>query len=102
MEDLSQFAEHTVKKEESIACDCAPAEVKADAKVMLFATPTCPNCKAAATFLDKAGLPYEKLMANEHADLVEKYGIRQAPTLVTSSGEKIVNLSNIKAYTERK
>ena len=73
-----------------------------DEKVILFATPTCPNCKAAATFLDKAGIPYEKLMANEHADLVEKYGIRQAPTLVTSSGEKIVNLSNIKAYTERK
>ena len=73
-----------------------------DEKVILFATPTCPNCKAAATFLDKAGIPYEKLMANEHADLVEKYGVRQAPTLVTASGEKIVNLSNIKAYTERK
>ena len=73
-----------------------------DEKAILFATPTCPNCKAAATFLDKAGIPYEKLMANEHADLVEKYGIRQAPTLVTSSGEKIVNLSNIRAYTERK
>ena len=73
-----------------------------DEKAILFATPTCPNCKAAATFLDKAGIPYEKLMANEHTDLVEKYGIRQAPTLVTSSGEKIVNLSNIRAYTERK
>ncbi len=73
-----------------------------DEKVMLFATPTCPNCKAAATFLDKAGIPYEKLMANEHADLVAKYGVRQAPTLITASGEKIVNLSNIKAYTERK
>ena len=73
-----------------------------DEKAILFATPTCPNCKAAATFLEKAGIPYEKLMANEHADLVAKYGVRQAPTLVTSSGEKIVNLSNIKAYTERK
>ncbi len=76
-----------------------------DEKVILFATPTCPNCKAAATFLDKAGIPYEKLMANEHPDLVAEYGVRQAPTLVTVSGdktEKIVNLSNIKAYTERK
>ena len=74
-------------------------------KVLLFATPTCPNCKAAATFLEKAGIPYEKLMANEHPDLVSEYGVRQAPTLVTISGdktEKIVNLSNIKAYTERK
>ena len=76
-----------------------------DEKVILFATPTCPNCKAAANFLDKAGIPYEKLMANEHPDLVNEYGVRQAPTLVTISGdktEKIVNLSNIKAYTERK
>ncbi len=71
-------------------------------KVLLFATPTCPNCKAAATFLEKAGIPYEKLMANENPELVAEYGVRQAPTLITASGEKIVNLSNIKAYTERK
>ena len=73
-------------------------------KVILFATPTCPNCKAAALFLDKAGIPYEKLMANENPELAEKYGIRQAPTLINISGgkaEKVVNLSNIKAFTER-
>ena len=76
--------------------------VTVEEKAILFATPTCPNCKAAATFLEKAGIPYEKLMANEHPDLVAEYGVRQAPTLVTASGEKIVNLSNIRAYTERK
>ena len=73
-------------------------------KVLLFATPTCPNCKAATLFLDKAGIPYEKLMANENPDLAEKYGIRQAPTLINIAGgkvEKVVNLSNIKAFTER-
>ena len=73
-------------------------------KVLLFATPTCPNCKAAALFLDKAGIPYEKLMANDNPELAEKYGIRQAPTLINISGgkaEKVVNLSNIKAFTER-
>ena len=73
-------------------------------KVLLFATPTCPNCKAATMFLDKAGIKYEKLMANENAELAEKYGIRQAPTLINISDgkvEKLVNLSNIKAFTER-
>ena len=88
-----------VNKEELQAADTL------EEKVMLFASPTCPNCKAAALFLDKAGIPYEKLMANENPDLVEKYGIRQAPTLVSISGgkaEKVVNLSNIKAFTERK
>ena len=73
-------------------------------KVLLFATPTCPNCKAAALFLDKAGIPYEKLMANDNPELTNKYGIRQAPTLVSIADgkvEKVVNLSNIKAFTER-
>ena len=73
-------------------------------KVLLFATPTCPNCKAAALFLDKAGIPYEKLMANENPELANEYGIKQAPTLINISGgkvEKVVNLSNIKAFSER-
>ena len=79
-------------------------ESGAEDKVILFATPTCPNCAAAAMFLDKAGIPYEKLMANDNPELVELYGVRQAPTLISISGgrvEKVVNLSNIKAFTER-
>ena len=71
---------------------------------LLFATATCPNCKMAAMFLDKAGIPYKKLLAEENADLAKQYDITQAPTLVVIDGdkaEKIVNLSNIRAYTER-
>ena len=84
----------------------APIEVAeaTEDKVILFATPTCPNCAAAAMFLDKAGISYEKLMANENPELVAEFGIRQAPTLISISGgkvEKVVNLSNIKAFTER-
>ncbi len=73
-------------------------------KVILFATPTCPNCRAAGMFLDKAGIGYEKLMADENPDLVAQYGVRQAPTLVIVSGDKfetVANLSNIKAFTEK-
>ena len=80
------------------ACAC-----EAEATAILFATPTCPNCKAAAMFLDKAGVSYEKLMANENPDLVAKYEIKQAPTLVIASGSEVrkyANLSNIKAFTE--
>ena len=43
-------------------------------------------------------------MANDNPELVEEFGIRQAPTLISISGgkvEKVVNLSNIKAFTER-
>ena len=90
----------------SASVNDAPIEVAeaTEDKVILFATPTCPNCAAAAMFLDKAGISYEKLMANENPELVEEFGIRQAPTLISISGgkvEKVVNLSNIKAFTER-
>ncbi len=84
-------------------CDEATATKEAD-RVMLFATPTCPNCKAAAMFLDKAGIAFEKLSANDNPELVKKYEIKQAPTLVVIADgkvEKITNLSNIRAFTER-
>ncbi len=86
-------------------CDCEEDKQELVAeKVILFSTQTCPNCKAAAMFLDKAGVIYEKLSANDNPQLVAKYSITQAPTLVVISGdkfEKIANLSNIRAYTER-
>ncbi len=79
-------------------------EEEGESRVILFTTKTCPNCKMAAVFLDNAGLVYEKLYADEHPDLVKKYGIKQAPTLVVvDNGVEIVkaaNLSNIKKYTE--
>ena len=55
-------------------------------------------------FLDKAGYVYEKLSANDNPDLVKEFGITQAPTLIVVKGdsfEKIANLSNIRAFTER-
>ena len=80
------------------------AEVKtcacSDDKIMLFATATCPNCKMAEKFLQKAGIDFEKVYADENPALAEQYGVHQAPTLVVN-GEKIVNLSNIKAFTEQ-
>ena len=74
-----------------------------DAKLMLFATKTCPNCKMAAKFLDDAGIVYDKVLAEENPDLANAYGIKQAPTLVIVSGdsvEKIVNVSNIRKFAE--
>ena len=78
--------------------------VACEDKTILFATTTCPNCKMAARFLDMANISYEKVYADENKALAEEYGIQQAPTLVVikdSKAEKIVNLSNIRAFTER-
>ncbi|MBE6760800.1 MAG: ribonucleoside triphosphate reductase [Ruminococcaceae bacterium] len=79
---------------ETETCDCA------EDKVLLFATTTCPNCKMAEKFLDKAGIAFEKVYADQNPALAEQYDIHQAPTLVVN-GEKIVNLSNIKAFIEQ-
>ena len=87
-------AKQEVQQAENASCDC-------EDKVILFATSTCPNCKMAVAFLEKAGIAFEKVLADENRELAEKFEIRQAPTLVVISGgkaEKIVNLSNIKAF----
>ena len=78
-----------------------PAAASAGPKAYLFTTPSCPNCKLAMALLDKAGVPYEKLIAEEHPDLVSKFEIRQAPTLVFENAEgfeKYKGVSDIKGY----
>ncbi|MBQ8031192.1 MAG: ribonucleoside triphosphate reductase, partial [Butyrivibrio sp.] len=71
--------------------------------VMLFKTTTCPNCKIAGSLLDKAGVVYKTLDANEHPELVEKFGIMQAPTLVIQEGDgfqKVLGVSDIKSWIQ--
>ncbi len=90
-----------IKTEVAQCDDCG---VESENKVILFASATCPNCKMAAMFLDKAGIAYEKVMADENKELAEEFGVHQAPTLINivdGKAEKIVNLSNIRAFTER-
>lgn len=75
----------------------------AEQAVLLFATRTCPNCKMAERFLTEAGIAYKKVIADEEAELVERYDIHQAPTLIVTDGtdfERIVNVSNIRRYIE--
>ena len=65
----------------------------------LFTTATCPNCKIAKQLLDKAGVVYETLLANEHAAMANELGVKQAPTLVVvKDGEvhKCAGVSDIK------
>ena len=74
-----------------------------EAPILLFATRTCPNCKVAASKLDKAGIAYEKIYADENPEMAEAYGIRQAPTLVVpevGGYVKYTNVSNITKYLE--
>ena len=74
-----------------------------DNTVILFATETCPNCKLAASWLEKAGIPYTKLFVSEHRDEAVRLGLKQAPTLVvTENGESELfsGIANIKKYID--
>ncbi|MCR5457127.1 MAG: ribonucleoside triphosphate reductase [Clostridiales bacterium] len=85
------------------ASDCPPvteekiAEVSSELK--LFTTKTCPNCKIAKQMLEKAGISYENLYADEHKEEALSLGINQAPTLVVG-GNKYKGVPEIKKYIE--
>ena len=64
------------KAEEKGCADCE--------KTLLFTTATCPNCRIAVKMLDDAGIPYEKVLAEDTPELAAKLGIHQAPTLVAN------------------
>ena len=67
----------------------------------LFTTSTCPNCKIAKKML--AEEEYQLIDAEKNPELVSRYGIMQAPTLVVIEGDetkKYVNASNIQKYVE--
>ncbi len=51
-------------------------------ELLLFTTPTCANCTMVKKALSEAEIDYHVIDASEHQDLVEKYSVFQAPTLV--------------------
>ncbi len=73
----------------------APRTGKTVSHAMLFVSSTCPNCKLAMSLLDKAGYAYKKVLATEQVDLANKYGIRQAPTLVVVQGDEFAKYKGV-------
>ena len=80
----------------------APA-AEQNAKLILCATKTCPKCMMVKMFLDRAGLSYEVIYAEENEKFFKDNDIREAPTLVVISDngtEKYPNPSNIRKYID--
>ena len=72
-------------------------------KVMLFTTKTCPNCKIATTWLEQAGIPYEKIDAEENQKLTKQYKVMLAPTLIIADEQDYqayANASNIRKFID--
>ena len=87
----------TVKDEPvQVCCEepvAAPAAVTG--KAILFSRVTCPNCRVAEQLLQKAGVAYEKLIADEYIELCKQYGVKGAPTLVITDGVNHVNYDSV-------
>ncbi len=93
----SQLKEKQMSKNEE-AADCT---TQTENGCYLFTTATCPNCKIAATLLDKANVSYIKLLADENRELVAEFDIKQAPTLVqieNGTVMKYTGVSDIKKF----
>ena len=86
-----------------VTAPAEPSGATEGAELMLFTTRTCPNCRQAESLLQKADIPYRKVVAEESPELTTRYGVRQAPTLVLDGAdrtEKITGLGPIKKFTE--
>ncbi len=94
----------TVK--EGSACECKDNTVKVDEVLtgpVLFTRNGCPNCKTSKMMLDKAGIIYNVINAEENKEITFKFGVKKAPTLLVPIEGKIVafdNASEIRKYIE--
>ena len=96
--ETSKMKEKVVIVEEAAPVIEEPASAEG---TFLFTTKTCPNCRIVKAMLDDEEIEYEVIDAEEAPELVAKYGINQAPTLVVVKGgmaEVYANASNIIAY----
>ena len=73
----------------------APAVAAAEAKAILISRVTCPNCRVAENLLGKAGVAYEKKIAEENVDLCRVYNVKGAPTLIVTDGENYASYYSV-------
>ena len=73
-------------------CDC---KQEVNNELLLFTTKTCPNCKMAKMILDKAGIKYVAIDAEENKELTINYGVTKAPTLFVPGADGVTKLDNV-------
>ena len=92
---------HGIKESDVEDCE---ARGPVATETMLFGTKTCPNCKMAKMLLEKAGVEYKWVDAEENVELTNTFGIKKAPTLIVPNEDgsfvAYENASNIKGYIE--
>lgn len=70
---------------------------------LLFTRTGCPNCKTSKMMLDKAGVKYDVVNAEEDKETTLRFGVKKAPTLLVPDGDGFKaydNASEIRKYIE--
>lgn len=98
--DRSTLKRETAEK----VCECEQtAPAVNNGELLLFTTKACPNCKMAKMMLDKAGISYTAVDAEEEKEKTLSFGVQKAPTLLVPAGETYArydNASEIKRFIE--
>ncbi len=91
--------------EKKVDCECKKeptATVEIEGPI-LFTRNGCPNCKTAKMLLDKEGVIYTVINAEEDKETTLKLGVKKAPTLLVPNGsgyDAYDNASEIRRYIE--
>ena len=100
--DNSKFSGGTKNANGTCSCETKTEEPTVSGPI-LFTRNGCPNCKTSKMMLDKAGVKYEVVNAEENKELTFKYGVKKAPTLIVPTADGIAyfdNASEIRKYIE--
>ena len=100
--ETSKFTE---KANDACACEKKDAPVLELDGPVLFTRNGCPNCKTSKMMLDKAGIKYTVINAEEDKATTLNFGVKKAPTLLVPNGsgfETYDNASEIRKYIESK
>ena len=106
-EDRKEYNIDTSKfqAKESDTCACKEEKVAKPELdgLVLFTRNGCPNCKTAKMMLDKKGVKYTVINAEEDKETTIKFGVKKAPTLLVPEGSGFKaydNASEIRKYIE--
>jgi len=66
----------------------------------IFTGKFCMPCKMLKQWLQENNIEIEEVLAEDNMDEVEKYGVKQTPTLLLDDGTLIANKDNIIEYLE--
>jgi len=81
--------------------DIAGKPNKADCSFMLVTTAQCPNCVTVQSFMNDANIEYDIVDVSTYPEVVSRYSVRSAPTLIVKNGNNYntyANESNIRAF----